>query len=51
MKKPWMQMTSWVLNCVLILLVFWQGARLENLERQTDDGPVSYTHLTLPTIA
>ena len=38
MKKPWMQMTSWVLNCVLILLVFWQGARLENLERQTDDG-------------
>ena len=38
MKKPWMQMTSWVLNCVLILLAFWQGARLENLEPQTDDG-------------
>ena len=38
MKKQWMQMTSLVLNCVLILLAFWQGARLENLERQTDDG-------------
>ena len=38
MKKQWMQMTSLVLNCVLILLVFWQGALLENLERQTDDG-------------
>lgn len=38
MKKQWMQVTSLALNCVLILLVFWQGARLENLERQTNDG-------------
>ena len=38
MKKQWMQITSLVLNCVLIVLVFWQGARLEDLERQTDDG-------------
>lgn len=38
MKKQWMQMASLVLNCALILLVFWQGARLEDLERQTDDG-------------
>lgn len=32
MKKQWMQITSLVLNCVLIVLVFWQGARLEELE-------------------
>ena len=38
MKKQWMQMASLVLNCALILQVFWQGARLEDLERQTDDG-------------
>ena len=32
MKKQWMQITSLVLNCVLIVLVFWQGARLDELE-------------------
>ena len=38
MKKPWMQMTSWVLNCVLILLIFWQGSRLDDLELEMRRG-------------
>ena len=38
MKKQWMQMTSLVLNCVLIVLVFWQGARLDDLELEMRRG-------------
>lgn len=38
MKKQWMQITSLVLNCVLIVLVFWQGARLEELELEMRRG-------------
>lgn len=47
MKKQWMQMASLVLNCALILLVFWQGARLEDLERQADGRTLSQT-VTIP---
>ena len=38
MKKQWMQMASLVLNCVLILLVFWQGSRLDDLELEMRRG-------------
>ena len=38
MKKQWMQMTSLVLNCVLILLIFWQGSRLDDLELEMRRG-------------
>ena len=38
MKKQWMQITSLVLNCVLIVLVFWQGARLDDLELEMRRG-------------
>lgn len=38
MKKQWMRVASLVLNCVLIVLVIWQGVRLGRLERQAGEG-------------
>lgn len=38
MKRSWMQITSLALTAVLAVVVFWQGAQLEALERQLEVG-------------